>query len=417
VVRSTDPEELLDKLLKYLDSEMDRRTELRGHEEGSQGNRPALFLVINNFAEMRTNYPDHADGISRYARDGKAVGLHLIVTTNRRIELGRLSFANRIVLQLANRDDYMDLVGKSVVRPAVRAEGRGLWIMDGKVVECQIALPKITLIGKDDLVDVPTICAQMANEWRGAEARQIQVLPEVIPLADLLEKQSDQERESLVIPVGISFESEEMVSPSLLREIPRWLVLGPPRSGKSNFLATVAHTVLESAQEDWLIHYLALRRSPLEWAEQKRVQIAKKQEEILKSLETIVELAEKEENKKMLLLIDDLGGAFEMGKETLATGLNNLAQKTSSMENIFIVATGISDELSMHRMTSLLVRNLRQGRTGISLSNNSNDLDWFGTTVPLRYRRMVFPPGRGFWVNGGKAVLVQSPVDGDITTE
>jgi len=29
--------------------------------------------------------------------------------------------------------------------------------------------------------------------------------------------------------------------------------------------------------------------------------------------------------------------------------------------------------------------------------------------VPLQYRRMVLPPGRGFWVSGGKATLVQSP--------
>jgi len=414
VIRSTDPEEILDKLLNYLDDEMDRRTELRGEGDIAASTKPALFLVINNFAEMRTNYPDHADRISRFARDGKAVGLHLIITTNRRIELGRLSLARRIVLQLSSRDDYMDAVGKSVIKPAVQAEGRGLWVVDQRVAECQIAQPEIAIGNSNELQDVTFICQQMRKTWTGPEAHQVRVLPNFIPLSELLEKQSAQKQDILPIPVGLSFESVQLVSPGLLKEMPRWLVLGPPRSGKSNFLATVANTVLAHSAKDWIIHYLAFRRSPLDWADQKKIQIAKSQDEIEQAIEKITKFAQKPpKSKKMLLLIDDLGGAFEPGKETLVSSLNNLSQEIGSKENIYLVAAGMSDELSIHRMTSLLVRSLRQSRTGISLSKDPNDLDWFGSTVPLQYRRMVLPPGRGFWVSGGKATLVQSPWAGD----
>jgi DNA segregation ATPase FtsK/SpoIIIE, S-DNA-T family len=409
VIRSTDSEELLDKLLNYLDDEMDRRTDLRGQGQKSNYNKPALFLIINNFAEMRTNYPDHADRISRYASDGKAVGLHLIITTNRRIELGRLSIARRIVLQLSNRDDYMDAVGKSVIRPSVQAEGRGLWVVDRKVAECQIAQPEVAIGDSEILQDVTSVCQRMRKTWSGSEAHQVRVLPDLIPLSELLKRQGTQKQDMLPIPVGVSFESVQLVSPGLFKEMPRWLVLGPPRSGKSNFLASVAKTVLAHSKKDWVIYYFAFRRSPLEWADKKIVKIAKTQDEIQQAFEQISELIQKLKGKKLLLLFDDLGGAFEPGSETLVAGLNKLSQDIGSQENIYLMAAGMSDELSMHRMTSLLVRSLRQSRTGISFSKDPNDLDWFGSTVPLQYRRMVLPPGRGFWVSGGKATLVQSP--------
>ena len=418
VIRSTDPEEILDKLLNYLDDEMDRRTELRGEGDIAASTKPTLFLVINNFAEMRTKYPDHADRISKYARDGKAVGLHLIITTNRRIELGKLSFARRIVLQLSNRDDYMDAVGKSVIRPAVQAEGRGLWVIGQRVAECQIAQPEVALGKSNDLQDITFVCQQMRKTWSGSEAHQIRILPDFIPLSELLEQQSTLKQDLLPIPIGVSFENVHLVSPNLLKEFPRWLVLGPPRSGKSNFLANVAISVLAHSAKDWIIHYLAFRRSPLDWADQKKIKIAKTLDEIQQVCVEITELAQKPlKGKKILLIIDDLGGAFEPGKETLVTSLNNLSQEIGSKENIYLVAAGMSDELSKYRMTSLLVQSLRQGRTGISLSKDPNDLDWFGSTVPLQYRRMTLPPGRGFWMSGGNATLVQSPWAGTEETK
>lgn len=54
-------------------------------EEAGTTKFPAIFMVINNFAELRTNYPDQAERISRIVRDGNAVGLHVIITTNQEL--------------------------------------------------------------------------------------------------------------------------------------------------------------------------------------------------------------------------------------------------------------------------------------------------------------------------------------------
>jgi S-DNA-T family DNA segregation ATPase FtsK/SpoIIIE len=422
VLRSTDPEERLDKLLNFLDEEMDRRTAQTGSDLSSAPKGPAIFLVINNFAEMRSNYADHADRISRYARDGKAVGLHLIITTNRRIELGRLLIARRIVLRLANRDEYMDAVGKSMPLPAINAEGRGLWVVDQRIVECQIAQPKIYYENKTAYEDSRMIFNEMRKKWKGTGPRIIRVLPSSIPLEELLDQTLARNLIGLPIPVGLSFETQELICPQLLKEFPRWLVLGPPRSGKSNFLACVCQSILAQEHAEWKIYYFSLRRSPLEGVDTEQIQVIKTVDTAIQIFNEISAVAEKpadqaEETGKTLLLIDDLGGAFEPGKDALVTALNNMALKTATRENIFVIAAGMADELRSSQMSSMFVRGLKQGRTGVILSKDSNDMDWFGGQIPLQYRRMDLPTGRGFWITGGKATYLQTPLIGNFESE
>ena len=74
------------------------------------------------------------------------------------------------------------------------------------------------------------------------------------------------------------------------------------------------------------------------------------------------------------------------------------------------IGAGTLEELRIQLASSNLVRNLRGAKTGICFSKDSAELDWLGIQMfMLQYRRMDFPPGRGFWVSGGKARLVQTP--------
>lgn len=130
----------------------------------------------------------------------------------------------------------MDAVGKAVQLSSAQAEGRGVWVVDQKIAECQIAQPIVKLDEQNDIQDAKAVCHAMQKEWHGSTPKPIEVLPSYIPFLFLMEKVKSTKHDGVYIPVGISFELMELVVPDLFREIPRWMVLGPPRSGKTNFL-------------------------------------------------------------------------------------------------------------------------------------------------------------------------------------
>lgn len=413
VITPKDPVELLDRLLQHLDNEMNRRSSQKsGRKKGAK--EPEIFLVINNFGDFRAAYPDHADKIVPFI-NGKTMGIHLILATNRRADLpSKLAIARKVVLRLANKDEYSDAIGGRVTFiPTVQAEGRGLWV-DKKPLECQVARPRVALEAGGELLDAESACQVLSKQWRGASAPRIRVLPTEIPLADLLKQAKSLPQDEMPVPVGASFETTEMVTVNLLREIPRWLVLGPPRSGKSNFLACLAKSVLASYASHWDILYVSPRKAAPPSLVKNSMRVASSSTEATQLINELIEKLDKNPRfeKRMLLLLDDLGAAFEPGREAFSNALNNLALKASTREDIFIVGAGLPDELRPQQMMSKLVQTLKVNRTGIGLSRDSNDVEMLGIQVPLQYRRIELPPGRGFWVSGGKAVFLQTPFAG-----
>lgn len=410
VITQKDPVELFDRLLQHLDNEMNRRANKK-RERKKESRDPEIFLVVNNFGEFRTTYPDHAEKIVPLI-NGKTMGIHLILATNRRVELpNKLVVARKVVLRLANKDEYSDAIGGRVtVLPSVQAEGRGLWV-DKKPLECQIAQPRVALDASGVLLEAESACQILAKQWRGAMAPRIRVLPTEIPLVDLLKQAKSLPQEEMPVPVGASFETAEMVAANLLREIPRWLVLGPPRSGKTNFLTCLAKSVLASHASHWDILYISLRRAAPSSLDKNSLQTASSPSEATLMINELIERFDKiaRSEKRMLLLLDDLGAAFEPGRETFSTALNTLALRASTRDDIFIVGAGLPEELRPHQMMSKLVQNLKTSRTGIGLSKDTNDVEMLGIQVPLQYKRMELPPGRGFWVSGGKFMFLQTP--------
>lgn len=411
VITPKDPEEMVNRLLQFLDEEMSRRAAQKGKQALAD-----IFLIVNNFYEFRGKYPDHAERIVSYV-NGKALGVHLIVATNRRVELlSKLVIARKIVLRLANRDDYAEAIGGRItILPTLQAEGRGIWV-DKKPIECQVARPVVALETDGELCLEPeSVCQALTAAWGESQPRApaIRVLPLQIHLGEMLEQAKPTRSEDIPIPVGISFETMQIVSVDLLSEIPRWLVLGPPRSGKSNFLAVVVQAVRAKDAAQWDMRYFSLRRpAPESIRDYVRTSnsvpdASQMINEIVDQFENVVRL-----QKKLLLLLDDLGAFFEPGREALPVALNNLALKASARSDVFIVGAGLPDELRLHQVTSNLVRILKQNRTGISFSKDAGDLELLGVQIPLHYRRMELPPGRGFWCSGGKATLVQSPLSG-----
>jgi DNA segregation ATPase FtsK/SpoIIIE, S-DNA-T family len=260
---------------------------------------------------------------------------------------------------------------------------------------------------------------KMREAWKGVLPRSMDTLPGCIPFSSILnEIQSVRKAEQVLLPVGKSYESLELVAPDLLESTPFWLILGPKESGKSNFLASAASAVLDQDSKNWQVRAYAFRRSPLIALGQslKSLTVFNTADEIAKDCLAVAETLKAgkaiADGKKLLLLVDDFGFAFQTGKEPLLNALNALAQSLETTTDVFILASGMMDELRM-ALASPFLKLLRQGRTGLVLSKDTNELDWLNASISLEYRRMDLPLGRGFFVNKGKPLFVQTPFQGE----
>jgi len=421
VIRSSE-EERVERLLKFLDDELEKRN----IEDWRQEGYAEIFVVINNFAELYSDYPDQADAITRYVRAGKAAGIHLIIATNRGGELNRKissNIARRIVLRLSTRDEYMDVIGQMVPSLTEDVAGRGYWVGQQRICVCQITKPEITL---PEIAEQATISARrdgapatthdlmdwMRKSWNGEKPTSVEALPEKVLFADAVEKLAGVQSDAATLwaPVGIDYESLDWVKLNLLEEIPNWLVLGPRQSGKTNFLMSLAQGVCRLNPGLFDICFISLRRSPLTRLEKATCpfRILSTSDEILEEVNVLSDRPMEGNEKRYLLLIDDLGGAFEPGKEAIGNALNDLAVKLADFTDVNLVVTGMREELQP-QYSSTMVKVLKQSRTGLVFSTDSTDLDWVGAQVSLRLRKKKLVAGRGFFASKGKVKLVHIP--------
>jgi DNA segregation ATPase FtsK/SpoIIIE, S-DNA-T family len=400
------------RLLDYLEGEMDRRTAGYDYSETqSQEKAARIFFVINNFAELRASFPDEAERLARFVRDGKRAGIHLILITNRATELApslRNNIARRLVLQLGSKDEHLELVGRESPQILAKINGRGYWV-DGAPYECQIAFFE---------KPVRDLIRAMDESWKGERPRKIEVLPVCIPLDSFVDQFGRRENnKQATLAVGRAYETLDDILMDLDSDqfsSQTWLVLGGKESGKSNFLCCAALGVKNTSEEErWDVRAYALRRSPL-------INMGKEKPEIhvFNDLESIVQdigalIAERQvdlqtREKRILLLVDDLGAAFQPGRDKVGGALNQLASYMEHDDHITLIAAGMLDELRM-QISAPIVKLLKQSRMGMVFSKDNSDMDWLSAQLQLEQRKMELHPGRGFFISRGKPQLVQTP--------
>ncbi len=130
--------EKLNKLFRIIDGEINKRKELLADYNGdyatylrSSGKKLPLYVaIINGYDSFQESYSAYEDLITRIARDGSRYGVLLIIATSSTSGMySRLTrnFPNQIVLDMNDKNDYMNILGKiGNVYPADYV-GRGLF--------------------------------------------------------------------------------------------------------------------------------------------------------------------------------------------------------------------------------------------------------------------------------------------------
>lgn len=217
-----------------------------------------VFLVVDGWTTLRNDFEGLDTTIADLATRGLSYGIHVVVGASRWMDL-RMNikdlFGTKYELRLGDPSDSQVARRVAMNVPAERP-GRGITTDQMHMLT---AVPRID--GRDTaerLADgVADLVQQVAQAWDGPGAPTVRMLPDVARYEDLL---SDREEG---LPIGIA-ESDLGPVYMELRGDPHFMVFGDSESGKSAFLRTVAHQIVENFTPDEArIAVIDLRRSLL----------------------------------------------------------------------------------------------------------------------------------------------------------
>ena len=440
VIRAHEAERI-DRLLRFLQEELRQRTERDWHLEG----RPEIYLLVNNIADLRQQYPDQSEDLGRFIRSGGAVGIHVIIASNRGSELPRSlsgNIINRIVLQLPEKQDFMDVLNMSVPPLTMRTQGRGFWASEGVVSECQIALVDEGVLSSSPLEEnqipqeaerdetaknnalgrlpstILKLGQQMRQSWTGKQPQGIHAMKDVLEMGDFdreVEK-APHELSGAALPIGLIYDNLDPLIVDLNREGPFWSLIGPRQSGKTTGLITLAHYLRQSLPANSRVTFMPMRKDLISRikSDDPQVQVILQPDAMIEGVQTFLDTVQSQSDVFHCLMFDDLGVAFSGGNTPLVQALNALGDQLAlaTQENFLIVIADLySSFKSTQAYSSSFLKLFQQSQTGILFSLEDTDMQWFNARVNLMYKKTLkWMTGRGFYVSKGNPTYIQCPL-------
>lgn len=193
-----------------------------------------VFLCVDNWAVFRSDFEDLEDYVQEIAAQGPGLGIHLIVTANRWLEL-RPALLDNIGgrLELRLNDPLESQVDRQGAANLAAVPGRGL-TPDGS--QFQVALPTLDSdVTVHNLQQgVEALAGQIASRWHGPKAPAVRMLPARLYISDL----APPGRGGPGVPIGIGETDLQPLFIDLSSGDPHLLLFGDSGSGKTSFLRT-----------------------------------------------------------------------------------------------------------------------------------------------------------------------------------
>ena len=201
-----------------------------------------VFLVIDGWSTIRSDFEDLEQRIMVMMGRALTYGVHLVLAASRWLDMRqqvRDIIGSKLELRLGDPSDS-DIDRKVAVLVPDKRPGRGLEVGGHHVM---VALPRA-----DGDQSVETLAdgvrgtlADIAEAWGGEPGPKLRLLPELLELEEARALAPDDRRlvlgteESRLGPLFLDPKNESF-----------WYLLGDSKSGKSNFLRTVAHEIMRT---------------------------------------------------------------------------------------------------------------------------------------------------------------------------
>jgi len=402
-----DDEERIVRLIRMLrDTVDDRAARYAAVSAGTIGEyralanapqEPRILLLVDGIGVFKEQYEFGPANLSQWytafaqiAADGRGFGVHIVVAGDRPNSVPNSiasTVQRRVVLRMANEDEYLMLGVPKDVLGASSPAGRG--ILDGN--ELQVAI-----LGESSNVAVQARemqrLAVSLGRAGGARPTPVRRLDDSIALSAL--------------PAGapghpVIGVDDVTLGAAALPGFGPLLVAGPPASGRTTALATI-RAALERSDAGVRRILLSPRRSLLAragWHE-----VATGPDEAMALAQRLTEAVERGSAGRLAVFLEALpeftGTAAEFELERL--------MRILVREEHLVVGEG---ETSTWQQAYTLAGPMKAGRRGLLLVPGEMDGDTLMGTPLGRLRRADFPPGRGFLIVNGRAAKLQIAQD------
>ncbi|MCP4421411.1 MAG: hypothetical protein GY805_32775, partial [Chloroflexi bacterium] len=396
---------------------------------------PGVLVAIDNFAELRENYETLVEStIIPLVRRSLSAGITFVITGNAPNNMPSKLYnllGERITFKQANKDRYMDIVGRGAIEIDDIA-GRG-YIRVGRRPLLFHAAQPVGIFDEEDGRDTRSEADELRlmgqhmrmhlesdkKAWRN-KPDPIATLPEIVPLIDLLEAAGAVRPRRIQAVVGRNINLQPALF-NLKRMGPHFAVVGPPLSGKStalyNWVLSLSHRyspeqisfVLVDLQQRFVLYGGERRLDELPHVVTAVTEIEQIEAMVANLKNECKQLVAEDGDRELFVIIDnfdDFAEEIERMREA-ARDLAGMARRYGRNGLHFIVGGALDS-------SSDLRRRVQQSNFGIGLKNAQAVDTLRVSRRPAGLRGKELPVGRGFTVNSGIPTMIQvaTPYDG-----
>jgi S-DNA-T family DNA segregation ATPase FtsK/SpoIIIE len=361
---------------------------------------PRLLVLIDGMGAFKTSYEATTERAAVYGLfqqlvvDGRGVGLHFAVTGDRPSAIPTSlapAFQRKIVLRMTDDDGYVQLGLPKDVLSAVSPPGRAMQV--GRPQELQLAI----------LGDNINVVAQSRTIAQLAEVRASLEEPSPYRVAALRSEIPAAEMPAEVDGRPVVGVADATLAPLGFAPNGPVIVWGPAVSGRT----TAVHW-LASALRAWrprlpLVH-LTPKRSPLSASDIWTMSATGMEqcEQLLQRLRGLVDEERAGDDPNLAVLVESYPEFLSSKVESLLAEVVKSCRRNGHL----LVAEGEASTWG----TWPLHAEVRNARAGLLLQPDSTDGDSILRTSLPRFKKGEPPPGRGWWIQFGKAHKIQVPL-------
>lgn len=374
-------------------------SELRAGVDGVGARRLLVIHDLAAFVRTHDGTPI-AESFARVVADAGRSGVHVIAATDRRIGLSSAligGFARRLVMAMGSLEEQVAMsgavtpVGDSVLA-ATRSRGRG--IVDGLVVQTTVVDDaELRALGR----------RERARLGPGVVASAIGALPSIVGAHDVAGPVGLVAVGTGTTPtvlVGVGDRRLEAVHLALDGDV---LVAGPPRSGRTSAIGSMAASLDPWAADAGLRRVLVSPRSG-PWTASDRWDAVAAGPDAVEVVDAVAAAVvgndgARQPSPMTVVFVDDA--------DDLDSGVDEALARLAALRSPAVRLVVAAESSRARSAYSGVIAHLRRQRRALLLQPDVDlDGDLAGTRLPRRSPRPS-PPGRGELVDRGEIELVQ----------